>query len=388
MMASGFVILDKPEGMTSRQAGSKVARMFGAKTFGHIGTLDPMASGLLVVALGEATKIIPFLDGSCGVSRDSWFVDRELGVKEYLFSIKWGVRTDTGDVTGKVLEENSVAAPTESEIEKILPGLVGEYDQTPPAFSARKVAGKPAYVLARQGLEPELKPKKVHVYELCVVRDSGGVARDSCFVIRVKCSAGTYVRSLVQDIISAVNHASRATSHESRVNPTQDSLTRSARKPSLSRPCSRGRGAALPVLGEGAGSAAPRTTDHEPRIGTCDMIRRTRSNGFDIKDACALDFLEKMFHNADAALGESLKPLDFGLDGIPAAKLEPEDADLFRHGGFVGIRSVIPTKTGTTFGTREFIRAYSGDLFVGIGEVENGFLKPKRVILSESAKND
>jgi tRNA U55 pseudouridine synthase TruB len=118
------------------------------------------------------------------------------------------------------------------------------------------------------------------------------------------------------------------------------------------------------------------------------MIRRTRSNGFDIKDAYALDFLEKMFHNADAALGECLKPLDFGLDGIPAAKLEPRDADLFKHGGFVGLRSVIPAKTGAYFGTRELVRAYSGDQFIGIGEVENGILKPKRAILTNPAKND
>jgi tRNA pseudouridine55 synthase len=339
LMASGFVILDKPSGMTSRQAGSKVARMFGAKTFGHIGTLDPMASGLLVVALGEATKMIPFLDGSCGMSRDSWFVDRDALMKEYLFSIKWGVRTDTGDVTGKVLEENSAPAPTESEIEKILPGLVGEYDQIPPAFSAKKINGKPAYVLARQGLEPELKPKKVHVYELCVVRDSWGVERGSGAVVRVKCSTGTYVRSLVQDIISAINHASR-------------------------------------------------TTNHEPRIGSCDMIRRTKSNGFDITDAYPLDFLEKMFHNADAAPGECLKPLDFGLDGIPAAKLEPKDADLFKHGGFVGLRLVTPAKAGTNFEAGELVRAYSGELFIGIGEAEDGILKPKRVIMTDPAKND
>lgn len=299
-MADGFIILDKPEGPTSRQADGKVARMFGEEKFGHIGTLDPMASGLLVVALGEATKMIPFL---------------EIGliVKEYLFSIKWGTRTDTGDVTGKVLEEGG-RIPAVDEIAAAIPKMIGEYDQMPPAFSAKKVDGVAAYVLARKGSEPKLSPKRVSIYQLTA--ENGQLAIDANdLVYRVKCSVGTYVRSLVQDIIKIVN-------------------------------CQ------LPAVN---------------CIGTMSMIRRTETNGFFIKDGTRLDFLENLYNNG-RAVKDYLKPLDFGLDGIPVAKLETKNAILFSRGKFIPMNGD---------GLR---RVYSGEKFVGMGILENGVLKPKRVI--------
>jgi tRNA pseudouridine55 synthase len=317
MTASGFVLLDKPEGITSRRAGARVARLFGAKTFGHIGTLDPMASGLLVIALDEATKMIPFLEGQG--TRDEG--------KEYLFSIKWGIRTDTGDITGKISERND-SVPEEAEVLKILPELVGEYEQTPPAFSAKKIGGKPAYVLARKGLEPILRPKKIHVFELEALRARNPPDAPGGFALRVKCSPGTYVRALAQDIVSAVNRRSK----------------------------------------------------FGPLLGTCDMIRRIKTNGFDIKDGRALDFLEKLFNNGETAPGDCLMPPDFGLDGIPVMKLEPKDAELFRHGGFV--------KSEPAIRNGGFVRIYSDSRFIGIGEIERGVLKPKRVLCERHAEND
>ncbi|MDR2770313.1 MAG: tRNA pseudouridine(55) synthase TruB [Rickettsiales bacterium] len=287
-MSSGFVILDKPSGMTSRQAAWRVARVFGAKTFGHVGTLDPMASGLLPVALGGATKMISFLELDAG--------------KEYLFSIRWGVRTDSGDLTGRVLE-HSGGTPSDLQICRAAAKFSGmEYDQAPPMFSAKKVAGVPAYVLARRGIKTELMPKRVSIFNLSF--DSG--------IFFVKCGTGTYVRSLVQDIIAAINEA---------------------------------------------------TGQHF--TGTCDMIRRVFSNGFSIKIAQQLDFLEKMSNNANAA--QFLWPLDFGLDGIPVAEIK--DARLFRNGGCV----LEPVAE------KGLVRVYSGGSFIGMGIAGRG-IRPKRVI--------
>jgi tRNA pseudouridine(55) synthase len=353
MMSDGFIILDKPSGMTSRQAGGRAARIFGAKAFGHIGTLDPMASGVLAVALGEATKMIPFLE--CGVDANS------APSKEYLFSIKWGIRTDTGDITGGVLEENG-AVPDYGQIAAVLPELVGEYDQMPPAYSAKKINGVPAYKLARAGGEVNLSAKRVRIHELevfsadcgdesvkCGVRSVELGARTNVglqsehpacsnptlhtthsklfsdsVIYRVRCSSGTYVRSLVQDIISAVNSAAE-------------------------------------------------TSRTAPLVGTTGMIRRLSSGGFSAENAAPLAFLENLFNNG-GAVEKYLMPPDFGLDGIPVARIETADADMFRNGGFVLIKNEeLKIKNG-------FARIYSGDNFIGIGVVEDGLLKPKRIM--------
>ena len=115
-MASGWILLDKPSGVNSRAAGNVLRRMFGAKTFGHLGTLDPMASGLLPIALDEATKMIPYIE-----IRDSRLENR----KEYLFSVQWGIETDTGDVTGTAINQNDII-PTDEQIIEACKAFIGE----------------------------------------------------------------------------------------------------------------------------------------------------------------------------------------------------------------------------------------------------------------------
>jgi tRNA pseudouridine55 synthase len=176
----GWVVLDKPAGMTSTQAVGAVRRIFGAQKAGHAGTLDPLATGILPIALGEATKTVPYA------------VD---GQKEYRFAVRWGVETDTDDAEGSPVAI-SEARPERAAIEALLPRFTGEILQTPPAFSAVKVAGERAYDLARAGETVELEARPVQIDELtladCPDRDAA--------VFTARCGKGTYVRALARDI--------------------------------------------------------------------------------------------------------------------------------------------------------------------------------------------
>ncbi len=173
---SGFVLLDKPSGINSRTAGYKIASMFGNKKFGHVGTLDPMASGLLIIAVGHATKIIPYIKED---------------IKEYEFSIQWGLETDTGDITGTVINKNEFV-PTNEIIQAACKKLTGEYDQVPPMYSAVHINGRRAYELARAGKSADIPARRVKIYELEIIEFPNK--------FRVKCGAGTYVRALARDI--------------------------------------------------------------------------------------------------------------------------------------------------------------------------------------------
>ncbi|MCL2758389.1 MAG: tRNA pseudouridine(55) synthase TruB [Alphaproteobacteria bacterium] len=304
-MAGGFVILDKPSDMTSRTAGGRVARMFGIKKFGHLGTLDPMASGVLPIALGEATKMIPYLDAA-GV--------KKCAVKEYEFSVKWGIETDTGDITGKIIKEtphSTLYTPNFEQIRRALGALAGEIEQTPPAYSAIKIGGRKAYEMARRGVDFEMPKRKVMIYDLVAVDQLPLTS----FI--VKCSAGTYVRTLAQQIAGEINKMGNE------------------------------------------------------YICTCDMIRRTRTHMFDIKDAVGLDFLENLYNNDPQSVSQHLKPVDFGLDDILVLEIGDNEAALFRNGGFVG-----------TDGDGQR-RVYNNSEFIGIGEIVNGQLRPKRIITTQ-----
>ena len=171
----GLLLLHKPTGMTSNAALARVKRHLKTKKAGFAGTLDPMATGVLPIALGEATKCLPYIED----------VD-----KEYEFTVCWGVETDTLDAEGKIIKEQG-AAPTETEIRKILPQFTGEIWQTPPAFSAIKINGQRAYDLARAGQAVEIKSRRITIYDL----DHVGDAR-----FRVRCTKGTYIRSLARDM--------------------------------------------------------------------------------------------------------------------------------------------------------------------------------------------
>ena len=176
----GWVILDKPEGITSTQAVSTVRRLFNAKKAGHAGTLDPLATGCLPIALGEATKTVPYVME---------------GRKVYEFRVRWGVETDTDDAEGRVIA-SSEARPAREEIEAVLPGFRGEILQTPPCYSAVKVQGERAYDLARDGETVSLAPRPVRIEELDLVDLP---SRDEA-VFRSLCGKGAYVRALARDL--------------------------------------------------------------------------------------------------------------------------------------------------------------------------------------------
>jgi tRNA pseudouridine55 synthase len=177
---NGWLVLDKPVGMTSTHAVSVVRRRFAAKRAGHAGTLDPLASGCLPIALGEATKTVPFvMDGR----------------KTYAFTVRWGEERDTDDAEGKVVA-SSPARPAADAIRALLPRFMGTILQVPPRFSALKVEGERAYDLARDGEAVELatRPVEVHRLELLATPDS----QHSVFA--AECGKGTYVRSLARDL--------------------------------------------------------------------------------------------------------------------------------------------------------------------------------------------
>ncbi|MEZ5908196.1 MAG: tRNA pseudouridine(55) synthase TruB [Hyphomicrobiaceae bacterium] len=177
---SGWLILDKPQGMTSTQAVGKIRWLFDAQKAGHAGTLDPLATGVLPIALGEATKTV------------SHAVD---GDKAYRFTVRWGVETDTDDAEGQVVE-TSDQRPDAAAIRALLPEFVGSILQRPPSFSAIKVNGERAYDLARDGELVELDARPVDIDRLDLVASPD--AESSVF--EAECGKGTYVRSLARDM--------------------------------------------------------------------------------------------------------------------------------------------------------------------------------------------
>ncbi|MQT12865.1 tRNA pseudouridine(55) synthase TruB [Segnochrobactrum spirostomi] len=176
---NGWLILDKPVGMTSTEAVGLVKRLYQAAKAGHAGTLDPLASGALPIAFGEATKTVPYV------------VD---GRKVYRFTVRWGIETDTDDAEGRAVATTD-KRPTAAEIEAILPGFTGEILQVPPRYSAIKIAGERAYDLARDGEVIELEARPVEVYRLNLV----GQPDVDHAEFEAECGKGTYVRSLARD---------------------------------------------------------------------------------------------------------------------------------------------------------------------------------------------
>jgi tRNA pseudouridine55 synthase len=180
----GWVVLDKPVGLGSTPAVSRVRRLFGAQKAGHGGTLDPLASGVLPIALGEATKTVPFvMDGR----------------KEYRFTLRFGEARSTEDAEGDVTA-TSDARPTDDAIRGALGGFLGEIDQVPPAFSALKIDGQRAYDLARAGEAVEMKPRRVRIDGLALLARPD---RDHADFV-VTCGKGTYIRSLGRDLAVAL----------------------------------------------------------------------------------------------------------------------------------------------------------------------------------------
>ncbi len=183
-MPTGIIIIDKPQNWTSMDVCGKLRRLYGERRVGHAGTLDPMATGVLPVFVGRATRAVEFA---------------EHGEKEYLAGLRLGISTDTQDTTGEVLAEQPVAC-SRSEIEDVLGRFRGDIEQIPPMYSALKVNGQKLYQLARKGKTVERKPRPITIYEL----ELGEQIGENEYALRVKCSKGTYIRTLCQDIGDAL----------------------------------------------------------------------------------------------------------------------------------------------------------------------------------------
>lgn len=179
----GLLLLDKPEGLTSNAALQRAKRILGVKKAGHTGSLDPIATGLLVLLFGEATKVSDYI-----LNAD----------KSYRATLLLGQTTSTGDREGEILEDKPVAV-NRADVEAILPRFLGEIAQIPPMYSAIKQGGKPLYELARKGIEVERAPRQVRIDGLRLVALS-----DKRLVVDVDCSKGTYIRSLAMDLGAAL----------------------------------------------------------------------------------------------------------------------------------------------------------------------------------------
>ncbi|MDB4880252.1 MAG: tRNA pseudouridine synthase [Gemmatimonadetes bacterium] len=176
--ADGLLLVDKPAGVTSHDVVLAARRAFGESRIGHAGTLDPFATGLLVLLLGRATRLLPYLDGV---------------PKEYETTIALGRETDTDDLLGTVVREAD--PPADDAIAAAIPALTGDLDQLPPAYSAKRVAGRRAYEAARAGEALELAPARVHVYEWRDLRREGATLHAV-----ISCGGGTYIRALARDL--------------------------------------------------------------------------------------------------------------------------------------------------------------------------------------------
>jgi len=223
----GWVVLDKPYGLGSTSAVGKVRWLFTAQKAGHAGTLDPLATGILPIALGEATKTVPFM---------------VYAKKSYQFTLTFGENTDTWDTEGKVTETSDVR-PKIDDIHKALPQFIGDIEQIPPRYSAIKVDGKRSYDLARSGEVVELNPRQVTVDSYELLEFDGNAA-----TFEVGCGKGTYIRSLARDLAAALGTCGHVTMlRRTRVGPF--TLEQSFTLDALENLCHRGgvSGALRPV---------------------------------------------------------------------------------------------------------------------------------------------
>ena len=294
---TGIILLDKPKDITSFGAVARVRRICGEKKCGHTGTLDPMATGVLTIMLGGATRFIELLP-----SHD----------KAYIASFHLGTVTDTLDITGKVLETREVNVTAEQVKEKIK-DFVGEISQLPPMYSAVSVGGQRVYDLARQGIEVERTARQVTVFSIDMLSENEQTGE---YEIAVECSSGTYIRTLISD------------------------------------------------LGEALGCGAVMAE-----------LRRTKANGFEIKNAVTLEQLTQAAENG--TLDEVVIPVEKALENYPMIKVTAAQAKRFRNGGELDLQRLkYPRMLG-------FFRIYDpDDDFIGLGEIGLGdSLAVKRVYM-------
>jgi len=292
----GWVVFDKPYGMTSTQAVGKLRFLFNAEKAGHGGTLDPLASGLLPIALGEATKTV------------SYAMD---GRKVYRFTACWGEERTTDDLEGEATIRSD-RRPSAEEIESILPRFTGDILQAPPAFSAIKVDGERAYDLARAGEAVELAERPVLIESLRLV----ATPDPDHATFEVTCGKGTYIRSLARDMGRALGTAAHVSS-----------------------------------------------------------LRRIAVGPFTEAHMISLENLEELSHKAlgGNAITGALLPIETVLDGIPALAIDEEKARRLRLGQPVLLRGANAPIA------EDAVLVMSGGKPLGLGQVSEGTLKPKRL---------
>jgi tRNA pseudouridine55 synthase len=268
---NGWLVLDKPAGVTSTYAVGAVRRAFAARKAGHAGTLDPAATGVLPIAFGEATKTVPYA------------VD---GEKCYRFTVRWGAETETDDAEGRIVRTSGLRGEP-AAISALLPRFTGEIMQTPPAYSAVKIAGKRAYDLAREGAAVALEPRPVTIHALKLLEMPDA---DSA-VFEARCGKGTYVRALARDM-----------------------------------------GRALGCLGHLV------------------ALRRTRVAGFAEDAAIGLAHLERALQEGEAALLRLLLPIEAALHDFAVLNVGPADAARLLNGQPILIRGRdAPYQAGPTY---------------------------------------
>jgi len=310
----GVLVIDKQAGVTSHDVVDEVRRILHLRRVGHTGTLDPFATGVMVILLDRATRLAQFLSGL---------------EKEYEAVIRLGYATDTGDATGKRIENSEVASEfgtwSREQIELALASLRGDIDQVPPMYSAKKQGGQKLYELARRGEEVERKPVRICVYKFEAIYPTGELLHDNRdgtfdFKVRVACSAGTYVRTLAEDFGKQ--------------------------------------------LGVGAHLAE---------------LRRTRVGDFEVQQALTLErFKEEV---ADEALGKIVLPADAALARFPAKDLNADEVRKVKNGIALQVAAA-----GWANGERVRMRDELGHL-IAVAEFDaaTGTLRPRVVIARDNS---
>ncbi len=312
----GWVVLDKPFDMTSTQAVGKVRWLYNAQKAGHAGTLDPLATGILPIALGDATKTVPFI------------VDAD---KEYTFTVQFGAETTTDDSEGDITRtaDATSSAVSSDVIEARLPEFVGQISQVPPQFSAIKVNGERAYDIARDGEDVDLKARPVDVHAFSLTRFDPD-AQQATF--HVACGKGTYVRALARDL-----------------------------------------GRALGVFGHVVGLRRTRVGPFREAasVALARLVAAREATEAAVTDAATQDVCDK---TAGDALAEALQPVSAALVGLSSFKLSETDCARLRRGQSVLLRGRdVPVEESPVcaFGR--------GNVLVALGEVRAGQLHPRKV---------
>ncbi|MFT8719572.1 tRNA pseudouridine(55) synthase TruB [Acetobacter sp.] len=294
----GWLVIDKPTGVTSTAVVSILKRAFNAQKVGHGGTLDPLATGLLPIAMGAATKTVPYI------------MD---GTKRYHFTLKLGEARDSDDADGNATAVSDVR-PTDEQLQKAAADLTGDIMQVPPVFSALKVAGERAYDMARDGRPPDLPPRPARVDRFVLIdRPDADHA-----VFEVESGKGVYMRSLARDVALACG-----------------------------------------------------------TVGHIAVLRRLRVGPFTEADAISLDKITESAEEGPAS-PELLRPVSTALADIPALALMPDEAALIRHGQALGLMDLMGRIPET--GPDDVVRMMDGEAVLGLGRLEEGWLKPVRLL--------